>query len=83
MGFCVVAIKPEILHITVGETPPGATHTPTSFAAKAGTLERHSHPCHLGAGQIFAPNRVNREFTVDAPDLVWVTDITYIQTWQG
>ena len=28
-------------------------------------------------------NRVNREFTVDAPDLIWVTDITYIRTWQG
>jgi putative transposase len=32
---------------------------------------------------ILAPNRVNREFTVDASDLVWVTDITYIRTWQG
>ena len=36
-----------------------------------------------GRPSILAPNRVNREFTVDAPDLVWVTDITYIRTWQG
>lgn len=24
-----------------------------------------------------------REFTVARPDVVWVTDITYIRTWQG
>ena len=36
-----------------------------------------------GRPSILAPNRVNRELTVDAPDLVWVTDITYIRTWQG
>jgi putative transposase len=36
-----------------------------------------------GRPSILAPNRVNREFTVDAPDLAWVTDITYIRTWQG
>ena len=32
---------------------------------------------------IVSPNRLNREFTVDEPDRVWVTDITYIRTWQG
>lgn len=36
-----------------------------------------------GVRQFLTPNRVNREFTVDAPDCVWVTDITYIRTWQG
>jgi putative transposase len=30
-----------------------------------------------------ATNRLNREFTVDAPDQAWVTDITYIRTWQS
>lgn len=30
-----------------------------------------------------APNRVQREFTVVKPNQVWVTDITYIRTWQG
>jgi putative transposase len=34
-------------------------------------------PSHL------APNRLDREFTVDAPNRAWVTDITYIRTWQG
>lgn len=36
-----------------------------------------------GRPSIIAPNRLNREFKVDAPDRVWVTDITYLRTWQG
>ena len=36
-----------------------------------------------GRPSILAPNRLNREFTVDTPDRVWVTDITYLRTWQG
>ncbi len=29
------------------------------------------------------PTGLNRQFTVDAPDRVWVTDFTYLRTWQG
>lgn len=29
------------------------------------------------------PNLVNRNFDVSQPDKVWVTDITYIRTWEG
>lgn len=29
------------------------------------------------------PNRLNRQFNVGDPNRVWVTDITYIRTWQG
>lgn len=36
-----------------------------------------------GRPSILALSRVNREFTVDAPDRVWVTDISYIRTRQG
>jgi putative transposase len=36
-----------------------------------------------GRPALVAPNRLNREFTVSQPDRVWVTDITYIRTWQG
>jgi putative transposase len=36
-----------------------------------------------GRPSLIAPNRLNREFTVEQPDKVWVTDITYIRTWQG
>jgi len=30
-----------------------------------------------------APNRLDRQFAVTAPDQVWVSDITYIATWEG
>ena len=36
-----------------------------------------------GTPSLLAPNRLDREFTVDAPNRVWATDITYIRTWQG
>ena len=36
-----------------------------------------------GRPSIIAPNKLQREFTVDRPDHAWVTDITYIRTWQG
>jgi putative transposase len=32
---------------------------------------------------IAIPNRLNRQFNVAERDHVWVTDITYIRTWQG
>ncbi len=36
-----------------------------------------------GRPSIIAPNTLQRAFTVVRPDLAWVTDITYIRTWQG
>ena len=36
-----------------------------------------------GRPSIIAPNILQRAFTVERPDAVWVTDITYIRTWQG
>lgn len=36
-----------------------------------------------GRPSILAPNTLDREFTVKTADTVWVTDITYIRTWQG
>ena len=32
---------------------------------------------------IITPNKLQWEFTFEQPDTVWVTDITYIRTWQG
>lgn len=32
---------------------------------------------------VVVPNRVQRQFTVVRANQVWVTDITYIRTWQG
>ena len=47
-------------------------------------LRGYKAPRHIaGRPSIIAPNRLNREFTVARRDQVWVTDITYIRTWQG
>jgi putative transposase len=37
----------------------------------------------VGRPSIITPNKLERAFTVDQPNRVWVTDITYIRTWQG
>jgi len=42
---------------------------------KQTTNSKHSLP--------IAPNRLNKNFKVDQPDCVWVSDITYIWTWEG
>jgi len=36
-----------------------------------------------GRPSIIASNQLNRTFTAERPDQLWVTDITYIRTWQG
>ncbi len=36
-----------------------------------------------GRPSVVVPNRVKRAFTVVKHNQVWVTDITYIRTWQG
>lgn len=38
---------------------------------------RYSNPA------IAAPNRLKQRFTIDRPDCAWVTDITYIRTYEG
>ncbi|MFA3780172.1 MULTISPECIES: IS3 family transposase [Yersinia] len=37
----------------------------------------------VGRPSVVAPNRVQRQFTVVRANQVWITDITYIRTWQG
>jgi putative transposase len=36
-----------------------------------------------GRPSLIAANHLQRQFTVDHPDQAWVTDITYLRTWQG
>ena len=36
-----------------------------------------------GRPSFLTPNKLQREFTVSQPNKAWVTDITYIRTWQG
>lgn len=53
-------------------------------ANKIKAIRGYKKPRHVtGRPSIIAPNRLNREFTVEQPDSAWVTDITYLRTWQG
>jgi len=47
-------------------------------------IRGYKKPRHLaGVPSVIAPNRLQRQFTVDQPDSAWITDITYIRTWGG
>ncbi len=37
----------------------------------------------IGKPSVLIPNLLQRQFTVTRPNKAWVTDITYIRTWQG
>jgi putative transposase len=37
----------------------------------------------VGKPSVLIPNLVKRQFNVEKPNSVWVTDITYIRTWEG
>jgi putative transposase len=51
---------------------------------KVKALRSYKKPRYVaGRPSLLAPNILQREFTVEEPDKVWVTDITYIRTWQG
>lgn len=53
-------------------------------AHKIKAIRGYKAPRHIvGRPSIIAPNRLERQFTVKAPDTAWVTDITYVRTWQG
>lgn len=49
--------------------------------AQVGSGRRPGH--HGGKPATVAPNHLNRQFAVPAPNTHWVTDITYIRTHEG
>ncbi len=49
--------------------------------AQRGYDRRPRH--HAGKPATIVPNHLQQAFTVDAPNKVWVTDITYIRTHEG
>lgn len=53
----------------------------TSYAASRAT--RCPERSEGGHQLWWPPNRLERQFTVDAPDKAWVTDMTYVRTRQG
>ncbi len=53
-------------------------------ANKIKAVRGYKAPRHIaGRPSVVAPNRLERAFTVTAPNQFWVTDITYIRTCQG
>jgi putative transposase len=52
--------------------------------AKVKAIRSYKKPRYMaGRPSLLAPNVLDREFDVSAPNEVWVTDITYIRTWAG
>ncbi len=45
--------------------------------------KRHRYPKNNDKPYKYPPNLLNQNFTVDSPDKVWVSDITYIPTKEG
>ncbi len=39
--------------------------------------------CTRGHTSLLTPNTLQRGFTVQRPNTAWVTDITYVRTWEG
>jgi putative transposase len=54
-----------------------------SAAGLAGVSRRKFVTTTVKDGGRQAPDLVNRNFTADRPNLLWVADITYIPTWTG
>jgi len=51
---------------------------------KIRAVRGYKRPRHRpGPPAALAPNRLQQQFTVHRPDEAWVTDITYLRTWQG
>jgi putative transposase len=55
----------------------------TQAGLRCTTQRRCKAPTTAGPAQTVAPNQLNREFTVHAPDRVYVGDITYLPTGEG
>ena len=52
--------------------------------AKLKSIRGYRKPSYKsGTPAVAAPNKLQQVFTVAQPDSIWVTDITYIRTYQG
>ncbi len=52
--------------------------------ARLKSTRGYRRPRHIsGKPSSAAPNRLQQQFTVAQPDSAWVTDITYVRTYEG
>ncbi len=52
-------------------------------AGLRGVCRRNKHTTTRRSVHPGAPDRVQRDFTADGPDQLWVADLTYVPTWAG
>jgi hypothetical protein len=55
---------------------------PSPCRGRLASRRKFAHTTVQGSGRQ-APDLVDRNFTADRPNLLWVADITYIPTWAG
>lgn len=61
-------------------------HRVSRLMREAGLRALHGYRTRrwaVGKPAVLIPNHLKRQFNVSHPNRVWVTDITYIRTWQG
>lgn len=61
-------------------------HRVARLMREAGLRARHGYRVRRWAGgkpAVLVPNLLKRQFTTTQPNKAWVTDITFIRTWQG
>ena len=61
-------------------------HRVARLMRKAGLKALHGYRTRrwaVGKPATLIPNHLKRRFNVSQPDRAWVTDITYVRTWQG
>ena len=77
----------RLKHLLAQEGLQGSRRRIGRWLSQAGlrckTRRRFKAPIAAGQAQTVAPNQLNREFTVPAPDTVYVGDITYLPTGEG
>ncbi|AGT11696.1 transposase (plasmid) [Paracoccus aminophilus JCM 7686] len=66
---------------TSGQRPTFATMPIAGIKAQIGYKRRPGS--YGGKPSVVVDNTLDRQFDVEAPDRVWVTDITYIRTLEG
>jgi transposase InsO family protein len=44
---------------------------------------RNAHKTESDQNNLFAPNLLKRNFTADAPNTKWMTDMTFVETQEG
>jgi len=83
---CVYGYR-KVYHDLLGLGETCAPNTVARLMQKAGLKAQVGYkrrPGHSGRKpSIIATNQLQQDFTVPAPDRVWVTDITYIRTHEG